>query len=248
MRLAETPTASIAQTSRSRLGVTQLRETESRIRAIIALATQRSSRETPARIENIRDFRKEAICRELLRGPVFRACSLKTLERNPKVSWLLALLLAGVVGSTPDCTIVEFSKDQCGPCQQLQPALEQLKREGWVVRTVNAELEPLLVRRFAIESVPTIVVLREGREVDRIVGAAPYDKLALRLAKHKSIQADGAGVVPAVLQTPTTQSDRPSPQFNTPVSTPAFSQPTLKSASQPALLSHAPSANQPTAP
>jgi len=79
--------------------------------------------------------------------------------------------------------IVEFTVENCGPCRQLQPALEKLKSEGWDVRTVNAEREPALVRNHVIESLPTLVLISNGKEVDRIVGAAPYEKILPRLAK-----------------------------------------------------------------
>lgn len=106
------------------------------------------------------------------------------LEGNPNMSWLLAALLTMFVGApAPDCVIVEFMVDNCGPCRQLQPALEKLKSEGWDVRTVNADREPALVRKHAIESLPTLVLISNGKEVDRIVGAAPYEKILPRLAK-----------------------------------------------------------------
>ena len=100
------------------------------------------------------------------------------------MSWLLAALLSTFVGApAPDCMIIEFTVDNCGPCRQLQPALEKLKSEGWEIRTVNAEREPSLVRNHAIESLPTLVLISNGKEVDRIVGAAPYEKILPRLAK-----------------------------------------------------------------
>jgi hypothetical protein len=79
--------------------------------------------------------------------------------------------------------IVEFTTDNCGPCQQLQPALEKLKTEGWIVRSVNATREPLMVTKFSVKSVPTLILIANGKEVDRIVGAAPYEKILPRLAR-----------------------------------------------------------------
>ncbi len=99
------------------------------------------------------------------------------------MSWLLVVLLSSFVGApAQDCMIVEFTTDNCGPCQQLQPALEKLKTEGWIVRTVNATREPLMVSKFSVKSVPTLILIANGKEVDRIVGAAPYEKILPRLA------------------------------------------------------------------
>lgn len=111
------------------------------------------------------------------------------------VNWLTALLMLGFVGGPSERMIVEFTKDECAPCQQLRPAVERLKQQGWVVRTVNTDREPLVVRRFAVQSVPTLIVMDGGREVDRIVGAAPYEKLAVRLElldQHRESTADVA--------------------------------------------------------
>ena len=115
--------------------------------------------------------------------PPHRRRANPNLEGNPNMSWLLALVLSSFVGApTQDCMIVEFTTDNCGPCQQLQPALEKLKTEGWIVRTVNATREPLMVSKFSVKSVPTLVLIANGKEVDRIVGAAPYEKILPRLA------------------------------------------------------------------
>jgi len=97
--------------------------------------------------------------------------------------WLLAVFLSSFVAAPAhDCMIVEFTTDNCGPCQQLQPALDKLKTEGWIVRSVNATREPLTVSKFSVKSVPTLILIANGKEVDRIVGAAPYEKILPRLA------------------------------------------------------------------
>ncbi len=122
------------------------------------------------------------------------------------MSWLLVALLSSFVSGPPtDSMIVEFTTDNCGPCQQLQPALEKLKSEGWIVRTVNAAREPLMIKKFSVESVPTLVLISRGKEVDRIVGAAPYEKILPRLAKF--ILASNASQAPMVQA-----SSSPSPQ------------------------------------
>ncbi len=135
------------------------------------------------------------------------------------MAWLLALLLSTFVGGpNSDCMIVEFTIDNCGPCKQLQPALEKLKGEGWVVRTVDAEREPLLVRKFAVESLPTLVLISHGKEVDRIVGAAPYEKILPRLAKLLLANAaQPSAIAPAAKSTASTTPSgfsNPASQFN----------------------------------
>jgi thiol-disulfide isomerase/thioredoxin len=116
------------------------------------------------------------------------------LEGNPSMSWLLAALLTMFVGApAPDCMLVEFTTDNCGPCRQLQPALEKLKNAGWDIQTVNVKQEPALVKKHAIDSLPTLLLISNGKEVDRIVGAAPYDMILPRLARLLLVTKSNSG-------------------------------------------------------
>jgi thioredoxin 2 len=81
--------------------------------------------------------------------------------------------------------VVDLWAPWCGPCRMIAPALAELAAEhaGKVkVVKVNVDEEPALGRRFDARSIPLLVVLRDGREVDRIVGALPPAALKARLA------------------------------------------------------------------
>ena len=83
--------------------------------------------------------------------------------------------------------LVDLWAPWCGPCRLVAPVLEELARERageLKVVKVNVDEEPQLARRFRASSIPTLVVLRGGQEVDRIVGAAPKAALLARLAPH----------------------------------------------------------------
>lgn len=82
-------------------------------------------------------------------------------------------------------TVVDLWAPWCGPCRMIAPTLEQLAKEhaGHLkVVKVNVDDEPELARRFDARSIPLLVVLRDGHEVDRIVGALPRQALEARLA------------------------------------------------------------------
>jgi thioredoxin 2 len=81
--------------------------------------------------------------------------------------------------------IVDLWAPWCGPCRMIAPVLQDLaaRHAGRIkVVKVNVDDEPTLGARFDARSIPLLVVLREGREVDRIVGALPRAALEARLA------------------------------------------------------------------
>ncbi len=80
--------------------------------------------------------------------------------------------------------LVDFWAPWCGPCRFVAPILEDLSREyagRLKVVKVNVDENPRLAQALSAQSIPTMVVLRDGRVVDRIVGAMPKPDLAARL-------------------------------------------------------------------
>jgi thioredoxin 1 len=78
--------------------------------------------------------------------------------------------LAGAAG----VTLLDFTAAWCGPCRVLSPILADLQAEyAGVVRIVKVDVDdnPELAQRFAVRSMPTVVVWRDGREVGRVVGS-----------------------------------------------------------------------------
>ena len=81
--------------------------------------------------------------------------------------------------------LVDLWAPWCGPCRFVGPILEELAREfagRLKVVKVNVDENRQTQARFGAMSIPTLVVLRNGREVDRIVGALPRAALEQRLA------------------------------------------------------------------
>jgi thioredoxin 2 len=76
--------------------------------------------------------------------------------------------------------LVDMWAPWCGPCRMVSPALEQLatERAGRMkLVKVNVDESPRLQQRFGIQSIPTLMLLRDGQLVARQVGAAPADTL-----------------------------------------------------------------------
>lgn len=68
--------------------------------------------------------------------------------------------------------VLYFTADWCNPCQRTRPVAEELVRDGLIdFIFIDADTEIELLEKFAIKSVPTYILLEDGREVKRMNGA-----------------------------------------------------------------------------
>jgi len=96
---------------------------------------------------------------------------------------------AADVERSPLPVLVDAWAAWCGPCRMIAPAIEELAAElaGRVrVAKLNVDENPATAGRFDIRSIPTLLVMAGGREVDRIVGAQPKHAIRARLERFVS--------------------------------------------------------------
>ncbi|MFB5599691.1 MAG: thioredoxin [Nitrososphaeraceae archaeon] len=83
--------------------------------------------------------------------------------------------------------LVDFWASWCGPCKIVLPIIEQLAREyaGKVVfGKINVDENPVLSNKFRIQSIPTILLFKNGQVIDIIIGALPKGQIENKLRQH----------------------------------------------------------------
>lgn len=85
-----------------------------------------------------------------------------------------------VIAASAVPIIVDFYADWCGPCKMMAPVFAELakrQRGRVLVAKIDTDRNPGVSSRFAIRSIPTLIVFRDGREATRQVGAVPMGVL-----------------------------------------------------------------------
>ena len=81
--------------------------------------------------------------------------------------------------------IIVFTSDWCGPCKKLKPILDNLENKmNLKVFRIDVEKEDEAVENYTIRSIPTIVIVKDGKEVDRISGLIPSEVLEAKFKLH----------------------------------------------------------------
>ncbi|MBE6062702.1 MAG: thioredoxin [Clostridium butyricum] len=83
--------------------------------------------------------------------------------------------------------LVDFFATWCGPCKMLAPVLEQVSEEmagKATVIKVDIDQCPDLADKFEIVSVPTMMVFKDNKKVDMLVGFLPKDRITQVIESH----------------------------------------------------------------
>ncbi len=75
--------------------------------------------------------------------------------------------------------LVDFFADWCGPCKMLSPVIDEIAEEQTELKVckVNVDDEPELASRYGVMSIPTLVVIRDGKEVNKSVGVVSKEEI-----------------------------------------------------------------------
>jgi thioredoxin 1 len=83
--------------------------------------------------------------------------------------------------------VVDLWAEWCGPCKMLEPILEQIadeNRDRMKVVKLNIDQNQETPLKFNVMNIPTLLLFKNGKEIDRVVGAFPKRQLAQKIESH----------------------------------------------------------------
>lgn len=83
--------------------------------------------------------------------------------------------------------ITDFWAEWCGPCKMIAPILEDLAEEyedELMVAKLDVDSNPNTAMRYGVQSIPTLILFKNGQEVERLVGAMSKERLLSQLEPH----------------------------------------------------------------
>jgi thioredoxin len=92
-----------------------------------------------------------------------------------------------VAASSAIPVLVDAWAEWCGPCQMIAPLLDQLAAESngrYKIAKLNVDENPGISQQFGIRSIPTMLIFKNGKLVDQLIGAQPKQAIASRLAAY----------------------------------------------------------------
>ena len=119
----------------------------------------------------------------IIRGAGCRLLSARDFEADVKRSEQAIREILKEVLQSDKPVLLDFWASWCGPCQMVSPVIEQIGEENDSIRVgkVNVDEQGELTMQFRVVSIPTLVVMKGGEEVNRIVGAASKSEILAML-------------------------------------------------------------------
>lgn len=81
--------------------------------------------------------------------------------------------------------LLDFYADWCGPCRMLSPVVDEFAEENpdFVVGKINVDKEPELSEKFGVSSIPMLVVMKDGKILNKSVGAKSKQQILEMIEK-----------------------------------------------------------------
>ncbi|GAC1443272.1 MAG: thioredoxin [Chloroflexota bacterium] len=83
--------------------------------------------------------------------------------------------------------LVDFWAEWCGPCRMIAPVLEKLADEyssSLKIAKLDVDRNPQTMTKFGVQSIPILILFKDGQPVERLVGFMPKERLLSRIKPH----------------------------------------------------------------
>jgi thioredoxin 1 len=83
--------------------------------------------------------------------------------------------------------LVDFYADWCGPCRAIAPIVEEIARElsdRLKVVKLDVDQNPQTAMQYGVQSIPTLLIFKNGKEVERLIGYMSKAKLMSKIEPH----------------------------------------------------------------
>ena len=110
---------------------------------------------------------------------------------------IAALLVAAATApcaSGGDVLLLDFSSPHCGPCQQMIPTIQSLEGAGYPLRRVDTTRELDVAQQYHVTQIPCFVMLVDGQETERLVGATSQDQLVAMFQRAMRLRTQSPDV------------------------------------------------------
>lgn len=107
-----------------------------------------------------------------------------TADGKPQVVTDATFAQDVLAASSSQPVLVDAWAEWCGPCRMIAPVLDQLAAESngrYKIAKLNVDENPRTSQEFGIRSIPTMLIFKNGKLVDQLVGALPKQAIAARL-------------------------------------------------------------------
>ena len=87
--------------------------------------------------------------------------------------------------------LVDFWATWCGPCRMVAPVLEEIasEKDNVKIAKLDVDANPITAGRFGVRAIPTMILFKDGKEAQRLVGYMPKERLLQQIQPHMSTPA-----------------------------------------------------------